>query len=301
MFAVKKIILTAIYLGALTPFVSMAAQLPSIVTLSDHVKHVVAVDLEQGLFTLLSHDQGELTLVKTLPTSIGKAGYDKFYEGDKKTPIGIYRITGYKPEHTLAARYGIGAFPLDYPNAWDKRRQRTGSGIWIHGMDKQLADRPKRDSDGCVVLTNDNLSTMFSVLLDKSTPVILAENTPLDTLIDQDNQANTFIQRFDNWVATWESRDVESYLTFYAPEFANEGKSLEQWQRHKRRVNKQKTFITIETSKLSVFDYPDQANLRLVEFWQDYKSNNYSGAAWKQQFWRLIDGQWQIVYEDTYW
>jgi hypothetical protein len=65
-------------------------------------------------------------------------------------------------------------------------------------------------------------------------------------------------------------------------------------------INK-KNFINIEVEKLSVFDYPNEENLRLVEFYQDYKSNNYNGAAWKRQFWRQQNGSWQILYEDTYW
>jgi murein L,D-transpeptidase YafK len=280
--------------------VTAEAGLPSVVVLSDHIANVVVVDLSKGLFSLLEHKDGELSLVKTVATSIGKKGYDKFYEGDKKTPIGIYKITGYKPDDTIAAKYGVGAFPLDYPNTWDQKRSRTGSGIWIHGMYKNMTSRPKRDSDGCVVLNNDDLHSIFDQLLDKNTPVILAENAPLDTLINNDIN-DGFMDVFDGWVSTWESRDVEKYLDFYAADFDNEGKNFSQWAAHKRRVNKKKTFIDIDAKKLSVFDYPNEENLRLVEFYQDYKSNNYNGAAWKRQFWRQQDGNWQIVYEDTYW
>ena len=28
---------------------------------------------------------------------------------------------------------GDGAFPLNYPNEWDRRLNKTGSGIWLHG------------------------------------------------------------------------------------------------------------------------------------------------------------------------
>jgi murein L,D-transpeptidase YafK len=276
------------------------AGLPSVVVLSDHISNVVVVDLGKGLFSLLEHKDGELSLVKTVATSIGKEGFDKFYEGDKKTPIGIYKITGYKPDETIAAKYGVGAFPLDYPNTWDQKRSRTGSGIWIHGMYKSMASRPKRDSDGCVVLNNDDLHSIFDQLLDKNTPVILAENAPLDFVI-QTGSNDDFRNVFNSWVSTWESRDVERYLSFYSPEFDNEGKNFDQWATHKRRVNKQKTFIDIDAEKLSVFDYPNEDNLRLVEFYQDYKSNNYNGAAWKRQFWSQQGGRWQIVYEDTYW
>lgn len=281
-------------------FTADAASLPSIVVLSDHIANVVVVDLSKGLFSLLEHKDGELSLVKTVTTSIGKEGFDKFYEGDKKTPIGIYKITGYKPDETIAAKYGVGAFPLDYPNIWDQKRSRTGSGIWIHGMYKDMSSRPKRDSDGCVVLNNDDLYSIFDQLLDSNTPVILAENAPLEAVIQTDSN-DDFRNVFSSWISTWESRNVEKYLEFYSADFDNEGKSFSQWAAHKRRVNKQKTFIDIEAKKLSVFDYPNEDNLRLVEFYQDYKSNNYNGAAWKRQFWSQRDGSWQIVYEDTYW
>jgi murein L,D-transpeptidase YafK len=299
--SVKKRLLSIVFLVCLTQRVfSVEPGLPSIIVLSDHIANVVVVDLSKGLFSLLEHKDGELFLVKTVDTSIGKQGYDKFYEGDKKTPIGIYKIIGYKPDKTIAAKYGIGAFPLDYPNTWDKKRSRTGSGIWIHGMYKSMISRPPRDSDGCVVLNNDDLFSIFDQLLDKNTPVILAENAPLDYLVKTDSNED-FVDVFNSWISTWESRDVEKYLGFYSADFDNEGKNFNQWATHKRRVNRQKTFIDIDAEKLSVFDYPSEDNLRLVEFYQDYKSNNYNGAAWKRQFWSQQDGAWQIVYEDTYW
>lgn len=299
--ALIKKLLPIVFLICLTQrAVTAEAGLPSVVVLSDHIANVVVVDLSKGLFSLLEHKDGELSLVKTVATSIGKEGYDKFYEGDKKTPIGIYKITGYKPDDTIAAKYGIGAFPLDYPNTWDQKRSRTGSGIWIHGMYKNMTSRPQRDSDGCVVLNNDDLHGIFDQLLDKNTPVILAENAPLDALIKTASN-DDFHNVFTSWVSSWESRDVEKYLDYYSTEFDNEGKNFNQWAAHKRRVNKQKTFIDVNAEKLSVFDYPNEENLRLVEFYQDYKSNNYNGAAWKRQFWSQQNGSWQIVYEDTYW
>jgi murein L,D-transpeptidase YafK len=218
---------------------AVEAGLPSVVILSDHIANVVVVDLSKGLFSLLEHKDGDLSLVKTVATSIGKEGFDKFYEGDKKTPIGIYKITGYKPDETIAAKYGVGAFPLNYPNIWDQKRSRTGSGIWIHGMYKNMTSRPKRDSDGCVVLNNNDLHSIFDQLLDTNTPVILAESAPLDTVIQTDSN-DGFRNVFNSWISTWESRDVEKYLDFYSPDFDNEGKSFTQWAIHKRRVNKQK-------------------------------------------------------------
>jgi murein L,D-transpeptidase YafK len=299
--SVIKRLLSIVFLVCLTLRVfSVEPGLPSIIVLSDHIANVVVVDLSKSLFSLLEHKDGELFLVKTVDTSIGKQGYDKFYEGDKKTPIGIYKIIDYKPDETIAAKYGIGAFPLDYPNDWDQKRSRTGSGIWIHGMYESMISRPPRDSDGCVVLSNDDLFSIFDELLDKNTPVILAENAPLDYLVKTGSNED-FVDVFNSWISIWESRDVEKYLGFYSADFDNEGRNFNQWATHKRRVNKQKTFIDIDAEKLSVFDYPSEENLRLVEFYLDYKSNDYNRAAWKRQFWSQRDGAWQIVYEDTYW
>jgi hypothetical protein len=102
--SVKKRLLSIVFLVCLTQRVfSVEPGLPSIIVLSDHIANVVVVDLSKGLFSLLEHKDGELFLVKTVDTSIGKQGYDKFYEGDKKTPIGIYKIIGYKPDKTIAA------------------------------------------------------------------------------------------------------------------------------------------------------------------------------------------------------
>jgi len=55
--------------------------------------------------------------------------------------LGVYHVTGnlqkdylvktYGNQSTL---YGDGAFPLNYPNDWDRRLRRNGHGIWLHGV-----------------------------------------------------------------------------------------------------------------------------------------------------------------------
>ena len=65
-------------------------------------------------------------------------------------------------------------YPLDYPNAWDRQRQRTGSGIWLHGVDHKNPDRPPLDTDGCLALPNEEILLLADVLEPLVTPVIVA-------------------------------------------------------------------------------------------------------------------------------
>ena len=60
--------------------------------------------------------------------------------------------------------YGTAAFPISYPNEWDRRQGRNGFGIWLHGTPSDTYSRPPRASDGCVVLTNQDIQTMNSAL-----------------------------------------------------------------------------------------------------------------------------------------
>jgi hypothetical protein len=99
------------------------------------VEQVILVDLEAFRLYVVAHEKGGLRIVGDYYASIGKGGIDKQREGDEKTPVGVYTVTGYLPDERLLDLYGIGAFPISYPNRWDIFRGRTGSGIWIHGTD----------------------------------------------------------------------------------------------------------------------------------------------------------------------
>jgi len=45
--------------------------------------------------------------------------------------------------HGLSDFYGAGAYPVNFPNIWDRRKQRSGHGIWLHGLPKGIASEPE--------------------------------------------------------------------------------------------------------------------------------------------------------------
>lgn len=240
---------------------------------------------------------GALQPVKSIPMSIGKEGYGKRVEGDKRTPIGVYRITSFLTADQLDDFYGNGAYPIDYPNAFDKRLQRTGHGIWLHGLPKGVDSRPPRDSDGCVVISNTELDALAAHIKTGDTYLVISEDFEWQSLAVSREALTPIKANFERWLNAWQQLDNDTYLDYYAADFSNLEKDKTAWDRYKRRIHSNKRFIDVSISDLSVFNYPGEENLVSVRYYQSYKSSNFQWKGWKEQLWSLRDGHWQIVYE----
>jgi murein L,D-transpeptidase YafK len=239
---------------------------------------------------------GEPRYVTDFYVTIGKLGTEKFSEGDQRTPLGVYFVQADLPKDQLADLYGSGAFPLDYPNEWDRRNNRTGSGIWLHGTQSGTYSRPPRASNGCVVLANDDLDKVSRYLQIGVTPVIIS-----DRIVWLDEQAQTeraaLQQQMEQWRSDWASLDTQAYLRHYARDFSSGGADYEAWAKQKQLVNSGKSWIKVGLSNVSMFTYPNRPDLVVVNFEQDYSSSNLSNKMKKRQYWMKQDGRWQIVYE----
>lgn len=275
----------------------------SLVELGPHQTHAVVVDASQSRLYLFENRGGIPRLVHDFYASLGKQGVMKFREGDQKTPIGVYFVTGFISPEELPDLYGDGAFPIDYPNAWDQRHGRTGYGIWLHGTPSDTYSRPPRDSDGCVIVSNRDLNKLATYLKSENLntiPVVITQDIRWLTLKDWQGRQERFGNYVDQWRRDWESRNADLYLSHYSPKYSGLGKDYEGWVEYKRRVNSAKEFIDIEISDKSMFLYPGEEGLLVVTFEQEYKSNNIRRRFVKRQYWRLEeDGTWRIVYEGS--
>lgn len=108
--------------------------------------------------------------------SVGKAGIGKEVEGDNKTPLGVYRVLQRRDSTELPVFYGSGALTLDYPNSVDRHLRKTGHGIWIHGSPPENMVRPPEASEGCVVLSNTDMSALLNLAGVIGAPVIISES-----------------------------------------------------------------------------------------------------------------------------
>ena len=62
-------------------------------------------------------------------------------------------------------------------------------------------------------------------------------------------------------------------------------------------MNSAKSWIRVNLSGLSVFTYPGQPDLVLVNFEQEYSSSNLSNRMKKRQYWIKKNNRWKIIYE----
>jgi len=91
-------------------------------------KHVLVVDSRSSRLYVFGNDKGMPRLVADYYVTLGKNGMEKTREGDQKTPVGVYHVTANLPRKKLTDFYGSGAFPINYPNEWDRRQGRSKYG-----------------------------------------------------------------------------------------------------------------------------------------------------------------------------
>lgn len=261
--------------------------------------HLLWVELEQGRMNVLERmPDGGMIVRKRIPVSIGKQGIGKLKEGDQKTPIGTYYITSHLADASIDDFYGSGAYPLNYPNALDRRLARTGHGIWLHGLPKDVTERPFLDSDGCVVIDNANFEALTEVVSAGLTQVVLSQH-PIKWVAasTQEAQRAGLEAAVQAWQQAWEARDNDAYLGFYASDFSDLARNKAEWSEYKRRVNNSKRYIKVELSNLSMLVDPVERELVTVRFWQAYTSDNHTWRGWKEQIWREGEAGWEIIYE----
>jgi murein L,D-transpeptidase YafK len=247
------------------------------------------------------HDGEPPTLVRDFYVSTGKARGNKHKSGDLRTPEGVYFVTRYIPDRKLPEKYGIGAFPVNYPNALDKHLGKTGDGIWLHGTDRIYYSRPPLDSEGCVVLPNLDLSQIKPEIVPGVTPVIIADHVRWVKKDKWQQTRASVLQAIENWREDWQSLDVQRYLGHYAPGFWSGRYDRDSWARYKKRVAAGKRYQKVKLSNLSVFVYPRKAALGkdmvLVKFRQQYRSNNFNSETNKELLLIKQGDHWRILHE----
>lgn len=269
----------------------------NLVLLSNKQKYVIVQDMNLSRLFVFENRAGVPHLIKDYYASHGQGGVNKRRQGDKKSPIGVYFTTGRLLDENLPQRYGAGALPLNYPNAWDYKLKRTGNGIWLHGSPVNTYSRPPLASLGCLSLTNPDFQEVDQ-LIENGTPMILGQDLEWITREKWKTQQEEMLSVVKSWKSDWESLDHERYIKNYADNFSDGKKTLRGFASHKKKVNSRKSFIEIGLQDLSIYTYPD-TDLMVVSFNQQYKSSNYNGVGLKRQYWQKKDSIWKIAYEGS--
>jgi murein L,D-transpeptidase YafK len=279
-----------------------ADSLPSpILKLDAATRYAVVVDLSKTRMYVLENDKGNLHVIRDYYSAIARNGYGKQSAGDLRTPVGVYHATGFTPGSALPPFYGAGAFPLNYPNSWDRAHGKSGNGIWVHGVPANTYARAPRSSEGCVTLANEDLLSLKPLIEPGETPVVFSDRVEWLPAAKVAAQRDTLLKAIEAWRRDWSALDTRSYLDFYASDFkTDDGMDKAAFADYKRRVNAGKKHVDVRLGDLSLFGYPGESGLVLAQFTQDYKSDNFDATSRKDQYWRRqADGAWKIVREEN--
>ena len=274
----------------------------ALLALSRNTEYALVVDKSKNRLYVYRNSGPALPpqLIDDFYIVLGKKVGDKLTEGDLKTPNGVYFVTSFLPDAKLPPLYGSGAFPVNYPNEYDRRLHKTGSGIWLHGTDKSLYSRPPLDSEGCVVLTNHEFDLIGQYVEVGRTPIIISESVNWVSSREWLDQNIEVQAALETWRQNWEQAIVTAYLDMYSQDFWSKKYDKEGWGVYKKRIFSGKTFQKIDLSEISVLTYPGTNSAQpmvVANFIQHYRSNNFNGNLHKRLYMVKEQGDWKVLYE----
>lgn len=258
-------------------------------------KHAIAVDASRSRLYMFENGPNGLQLIADHYASIGKLGTEKSIQGDQRTPIGVYYITSRLEASQLTDLYGVGALPLNYPNEYDRRMGRTGSGIWLHGVPSDSYARSPQSTDGCVALANPELKAILERVQPRTTPVIIARS--LDWVEPQALEAprRDLHNLLEGWRVARASGDVNRLMSFYSPQFASGNRDHDQWRQLMEREAGNQKGRQLQLKDMSILSWRDRSDVLVVTF-GELNLGERTGAV-KRQYWGKEGGLWKIFYE----
>lgn len=240
--------------------------------------HVILVEKATHKLYLYENNGSMPKLVKTFSTATGKFKGNKFREGDRKTPEGIYTLNDFLSKEQLfrmhgkyAEIYGSGAFPMDYPNFMDKREGKTGSGIWLHSTDDDNRIYKGLDSRGCVVVQNADLRELAQYIELNRTQIIVVQDVFYLPQSHWDKSRQEISKVVQTWAKAWQEKDFDTYIGSYdSQNFWDRSKGgFSSYRAYKKAVFSRADKPEIIFSNTSILSTNDYA---VVTLQQDYRS-----------------------------
>jgi hypothetical protein len=283
------------------PLAASATRLPSyLLEMPDSVTDILIANTLTATMHRFVRSGGRIIEQDQRYMSIGQNGVGKQRAWDKKTPLGVYFITERLDTSKLDDKYGVAAFPLDYPNAWDRHNQRTGDGIWLHGVDHKKPMRPPLDTDGCLALPNDEILRLADDLEPLVTPIIVAREMTWATAGELENMRLEFRLALDIWRQSLAQSDLRTYLSLYADEFRYRDMDRDEWSSYRLSVFEARQLEDVTLDDVMLLADPEVPNLFLSRFTQILMTDSGPVQTTKRLYWRRsAENTWKIIAEDA--
>lgn len=269
---------------------------PTITTAAKDPFPLIVVDKSKNKLYLASYNQSQIILGDAIHATLGKMKGDKQIEKDLKTPEGIYFFTNRIEPPALARKFGVLALKLNYPNPIDEMSGKTGYAIMLHATDDP--DRLNRDldSEGCVVISNEQIKSIARTVHVGLTPILIYDELKSDFL--KADAAPKVKEAFEKWLHAWSGKDIDSYAASYSPEFTFNGMNLKAYKDYKKNLNQKYASIDVRAENVRFYHHP---KYDVVTFTQLYDSalrgggKGFHSAGTKTLYFNKDD---QIVVED---
>ncbi len=284
------------------PLPQIQDRIPSGLLHLDPTQHpyVAFVDVSHSRlywFANRSDAQGlpRLELLMDTYISVGSQGVGKSREGDGRTPLGVYFIKKSLSGDTLPDLFGAGALTLNYPNAVDLMRKRTGSGIWLHGTPSAQYSRAPEATDGCVVLSNPEMSRLLALGSLRLTPVLIGREIEWQQPTQADAERGPLMSRLQAWNQA-RLQDNDTVLrSHYSDRFQRDGLGMDHWWPKLKASVRSRTPLK-PLSLVSALRWQDEEDLMVVT-WQDPNRSSSQRNEYLRNYWVKDGGRWKIVFE----
>lgn len=236
--------------------------------------HVFVVDKANRTLIVWEQTDKGYSKIKSFNADFGRMSGDKVAEGDHKTPEGIYFFPKYLPRALLNFQeYGmhnVRAFTMNYPNLFDRREGKTGSGIWLHTLPDNTP--LTRGSRGCVVIRDDDFEEAMKLIKINNTPIMVHDEVKYVTLKEIEVQRNLMVSWLKKWLEAWQSKNLDNYMSFFDKSFRSKRMNWDQWKAYKSNLANEYGEISITISEPRIIHFKDEW---IVQFIQKYKSDKY--------------------------
>jgi ketosteroid isomerase-like protein len=239
----------------------------------------LAVDKAQQKFFILER-HSPLKVRGSYVCTTGQVEGDKLYEGDLRTPEGVYFIVTKLSSGLDFAEYGGIAYTLNYPNPVDRLKRKTGHGIWIHSRGQEITPLETR---GCIAL---NLPDLLSIGDDFSIGMPITIGHSLEIGEDSANIQAISAELADKtkaWAAAWSGRSKTMFDFYDAESYSIANESFSAFRSNKERLFQ--LFPWLHTIISNVYAKPGP-DYWVTWFNQYYRAPNMTTEGIRRLYWQ---------------
>ena len=237
-------------------------------------KYVLLVDKNLRKLSVFERNGEQIRKVEEYPADIGKRGGNKTKFGDHKTPEGIYFLEQRLSQPSIPfSLYGNLAFTTNYPNLFDQRQNKTGSGIWLHAIPDTVP--LNRGSRGCVVVRNDVIKKLDDFIKLGETPILIFDKVNYLSPDEHEKRRKSLNSFVEEWRQSWESNDIEKYMSFYDKDFQAPGFNFNKWKNHKSNLKSLYSYIKVHLSQPYIVQHNEQLLIKTLQRYESDKHVDY--------------------------